>query len=393
MIEDMNVNGLAKMRRRKVRAGKSLLCVLLAVSSLTPAMTSAFAQDAAPPPARQSPAEREAAGAARAAIQCATITTFGDTQPSAGLTTPVAPPPARKPAAAGSYPIPDAPMLPYQAVQTPPPPVGTRYIGVSDVAVMPNGHLLVFQRSAINQLMEFDTDGKLLRSFGDNIAAQAHGLQIDRHGNIWITDIACNTVTKLSPAGYVLMTIGTKGKMGTWDEASGAHLFNQPNDVAFGPKDDIWVVTGHGGSDPRVLHFDKNGKYLTSWPMKHADGSTATIHSIVLDKKGDLYIADRSANNILVMSQDGKLLRTIHEKNQVGGLFVDKKGGLWMAGGQDGMVVKLDWDGKVTGWTGSTGLGPNQYTEVHYIAVSPDLKTIYVADSLGDRLDKLQRTN
>jgi sugar lactone lactonase YvrE len=30
---------------------------------------------------------------------------------------------------------------------------------------------------------------------------------------------------------------------------------------------------------------------------------------------------------------------------------------------------------------------------VHYIAVSPDLKTIYVADSLGDRLDKLQRTN
>jgi len=25
--------------------------------------------------------------------------------------------------------------------------------------------------------------------------------------------------------------------------------------------------------------------------------------------------------------------------------------------------------------------------------VSPDMKTIYVADSLGDRLDKLQRTN
>jgi sugar lactone lactonase YvrE len=93
------------------------------------------------------------------------------------------------------------------------------------------------------------------------------------------------------------------------------------------------------------------------------------------------------------MTQDGKLLRTIHEKNQVGGLFVDKKGGLWMAGGADGMVVKLDWDGKVTGWTGSTGYGPNQYTEVHYLAVSPDLKTIYVADSLGDRLDKLQRTN
>jgi sugar lactone lactonase YvrE len=153
------------------------------------------------------------------------------------------------------------------------------------------------------------------------------------------------------------------------------------------------VVTGHGGSDPRVLHFDKNGKFITSWPMKHADGSTATIHSIVLDKKGDLYIGDRSSNQIIVMNQQGKLLRTIQMKNQVGGLFVDKTGGLWMAGGADAMILKLDWDGKVTGWTGSPGYGPNQYTEVHYLAVSPDLKTIYVADSLGDRLDKLQRTN
>jgi len=362
--------------------------MLIAVTALSPAL----AQDAAPP-ARLSPAEREAAAAARAAVQCNSITGYGEVQPNADPPVPATPLPPRKPAAAGSYPIPDAPMLPYQAVQTPPPPPGTKYVGVADVAVMPNGHLLVFQRSALNQLMEFDTDGKLLRSFADNIAAQAHGLRLDRHGNIWLTDIVCNTVMKLDQEGRVLMTIGTKGKTGTWDEATGAHVFNQPNDVAFGAKDDIWVVTGHGGSDPRVLHFDKNGKYITSWSMKHADGSNATIHSIVLDKKGDLYIGDRSSNQIIVMSQQGKLLRTIQMKNQVGGLFVDSKGGLWMAGGADAMVLKLDWDGKVTGWTGSPGYGPNQYTEVHYLAVSPDMKYIYIADSLGDRLDKLQRTN
>ena len=380
-----------------MRAGKSLIHLLLAASLLTPALLSpALAQEAAPAaPPRLSAAEREAAGAARAAVQCAATTSYGEVQATANPAPPGPQLPPRKPAAVGSFPIPDAPMLPYQAVQTPPPPPGTKYVGVADVAVMPNGHLLVFQRSAINQLMEFDTDGKLLRSFADNIAAQAHGLQIDRHGNIWLTDIVCNTVMKLDPAGRVLMTIGTKGKTGTWDEASGAHLFNQPNDVAFGTNDDIWVVTGHGGTDPRVLHFDKNGKYLTSWSMKHADGSTATIHSIVLSPKGELYIGDRSSNQIIVMSQQGKTLRTIQMKNQVGGLFVDKKGGLWMAGGADAMVIKLDWDGKVTGWTGKPGYGvsANEYTEVHYLALSPDLKTIYIADSLGDRLDKLQRTN
>ena len=373
-----------------MRTRKLLVYLLIAAWTLPPAL----AQDvAAPAPARRSPAEREAAAAANAAIRCNAITSYGDAQPTVDPPAPATPLPPRKPGAPGSYPVPDAPMLPYQAVQTPPPPAGTKYTGVADVAVMPNSHLLVFQRSAINQLMEFDADGKLLRSFADNIAAQAHGLRLNRHGNIWLTDIACNIVMKLDQEGRVLMTIGTKGKTGTWDEASGQHLFNQPNDVAFGPKDDIWVVTGHGGSDPRVLHFDKNGKYLTSWSMKHADGSNATIHSIVLDKKGDPYIADRTANQIIVMDQQGKRLSTIQMKNQVGGLFVDSKGGLWMAAGQDGMIFKLDWDGKVTGWTGSTGYGPNQYTEVHYIAVSPDLKTIYVADSLGDRLDKLQRTN
>jgi streptogramin lyase len=381
-------SGEKQMTNLKTKLAASCAAILYAIAALSPAL----AQDAATPP-RRTAVQREAAQVAEAAARCGAITSYGETQSSAEAAPPAAALPPRKPAAPGSYPVPDAPMLPYQAVATPPPPAGTKYVGVADVAVMPNGHLLVFQRSAINQLMEFDAGGKLLRSFADNIAAQAHGLRLDRHGNIWLTDIVCNTVMKLDSDGRVLMTLGTKGKVGAWDEATGQHLFNQPNDVAFGPNDDIWVVTGHGGNDPRVLHFDKNGKYITSWSMKHADGSNATIHSIVLDKKGDLYIADRTANQIIVMSQQGKLLRTIQMKNQVGGLFVDSKGDLWMAAGQDGMIFKLDWDGKMTGWTGSTGYGPNQYTEVHYIAVSPDLKTIYVADSLGDRLDKLQRTN
>ena len=199
---------------------------------------------------------------------------------------------------------------------------------------------------------------------------------------------------KLDQEGRVLMTIGTKGKTGTWDEATGQHIFNQPNDVAFGPKDDIWVVTGHGGSDPRVLHFDKNGKYITSWSMKHADGSNATIHSIVLDKKGDLYIADRSSNQIIVMSQQGKLLHTIQMKNQVGGLFVDSKGGLWMAGGagRHGVKAGLGRQGHRLDRL-APAMAPTNIPKCIIIAVSPDLKYIYVADSLGDRLDKLQRTN
>jgi sugar lactone lactonase YvrE len=365
-------------------AGKSLLSFAFALSAVAPV-------------AIATPAAAQSGRPAFLGTTCNTVTPYGQVQPAAVPPEPPPPPAPPRPAGAArpatptSFPIPDAPVLPYHPVATAP-PAGTLWQGVSEIDVMPNGNLIVFQRSAMNMLLEYDPEGRLLRTFDDNIAARAHGLKVDRHGNIWITDIVCHTVMKLAPSGAVLMTLGTKGVAGTWDEAAGKHLFNQPNEVAFGKDDDFWVVTGHGGGDPRVLHFDANGKFLTSWSMKHQDGSNGTIHSIIVAPNGELWIADRTLKQIIVMDQAGKRLKTIQMQNQVSGLYVDAKGGLWMAGGQDGMLMSLDWNGKITGWTGKLGPGnnANEYTEVHYMAVSPDLKYLYVADSLGNRLDKLQ---
>lgn len=365
---------------------RSLLLAAFLLAIASPAMAQEF-------PARDSTA------------QCNAIITYGAVQP-------VTPPPAPAAANAGgggrgagrggagrgaaaepvAVSIPDAPSLNYEPVPAPPPPLGTSFGGVASVDIMANGNLLVFQRTPVNTMLEYDPEGRLLRTFNNNIAARPHGLKIDRHGNIWITDNGCNTVMKLSPTGALLMTLGTKGKAGTWNEAIGAHFFDQPNDIAFGPNDDFWVTTSHGNApDPRVLHFDRNGKYINGWSMKHEDGSSANIHSLIVRRNGELYIADRETHRILVMSQQGKLLRTIQMKNRVGGLVVDKAGGLWMNAGEDGMIMKLDWDGKVLGWTGKLGTGPYDYIEAHYMAISPDMKTIYVADSLSNKIVKYRR--
>jgi sugar lactone lactonase YvrE len=387
-------------KEREMRVAGYGVGALLCLWALTPA----FAQEAA------SPASATGRGARDASAACSLITSYGEVQPTVAPTTP--PPTAGtggggrgagrgrggagrgSEAAAEPISIPDAPQLPYTSVPAPAPPVGTAFAGIGSVDVMPNGHLLVFQRQAANQLMEYDADGRLLRSFDDNIAARAHGLKVDRRGNIWITDGVCNTVMKLDPTGAVLMTLGTKGKAGSWDEASGAHLFNQPNDVIFGTRDDFWVVTGHGGNpDARVEHFDRDGRHIGGWSMKHADGTPATIHTMAINKSGELYISDREVHRIVVMSQDGKLLRTIQMKNRIGSLVVDKSGGLWMSAGEDGMIFKIDWDGKVLGWMGKLGPGPYEYSEAHYMAISPDMKTIYAADSLGNKIHKYVRNN
>lgn len=287
--------------------------------------------------------------------------------------------------------IPNAPMLAYAPAPAPAPPLGTRFAGIASIGLLSNGHLIVFQRRQANELLEYDASNRLLRTFDENIATRPHSLRIDRNDNIWIVDVTCNTVTKLDDAGRVLMTLGTKGKAGTWDERTGARLFNEPTDLGFGPTGDIFVATGHGGPDPRIVRFDRNGKFIKSWSLRHADGTDATIHSIVVDRKGMVYAGDREAELIHVFTADGRFVRDIKVSNLVCGLYIDSKGRLWMTAGTEGMIMRLDWTGRVVEWTGKAGHGgPNQYGEAHYMVMTPDLETIYVADTGNAYLTKLQ---
>jgi len=85
--------------------------------------------------------------------------------------------------------------------------------GVSAVALNSKGHLYAFQRNAAGkpQLFEFDQNHKLMRSIGDDVIGhqnKAHGMAVDADDNVWICDENGDTVTKLSPDGKVLMTIG-----------------------------------------------------------------------------------------------------------------------------------------------------------------------------------------
>ena len=285
---------------------------------------------------------------------------------------------------------PNAPMLAYHPVTPPNAPVGTVWSNVAGVGLLKNGHLIVAERMPMYQLLEYDRDNRLIRSFGTNIVGRVHGMRIDKDDNIWMTDQGCNTVLKLNSRGEVLMTLGTKGKAGTWDEAKGDHLFNQPTDIAFAPNGDFYVTTGHGGPDPRVLRFDKNGKFITTWDLKPATGPMPTIHTIVVDKNNRVYVGDRENKTIRVFDSSGKSIRDIKMTNLICGLYLDAKGQPWMTTGQDGMVMKIDWNGNVLAYSGKEGFGADDYGEAHYMTMTADLKTIYVGDTVNNDIKQLQ---
>lgn len=311
---------------------------------------------------------------------------------------------------------PNAPALPYHFVAGPQAPAGQKFGNVSAVALTPQGHLLVFNRNPTLMMAEYDAAGKFLRSFNPNIAVNTHGMRVDRHGDIWAIDSFLNVVWKLNAKGEPLMVLGTRGEVAPWEEAQWNGKFNQPLDVAFDKDDNIYIVQGHGGtspppdctfcatyktaklptpqgSDPRVLKFDSTGRYLTSRALPHADGTYPTIHTVIVTPAGEVWVSDRQLNKIMAFDENLKPVREINEPNLVSGLVVDAKGQIWMSSGMDGMVMKLDPQGKIEAWAGKGGRSSDPKSplvgEAHYLTVSPDQKSIYIADSVNAKVLKL----
>jgi DNA-binding beta-propeller fold protein YncE len=205
------------------------------------------------------------------------------------------------------------------------------------IAVKPDAHgnLWVFHRSE-PPILEFDASGKFLKSFGAGMFVQPHGLEIDRDSNIWTTDQQAKDgkgqqVIKFSPDGKVLMTLGKAGVAG-----AGPDTFNGPCDVAIAPSGDIFVADGHGGdTNARVVKFSKDGKYIKEWGKKGSGpGEFDTLHSMAMDSKGRLFIADRGNSRIQIFDQDGKFIAEWKQFGRPSGLYITKNDTLYSVDSQ-----------------------------------------------------------
>lgn len=268
-------------------------------------------------------------------------------------------------------------------------PRGINFGPCSAVAVNSKGHVFVFNRSE-RALMEFTAKGKYRRTLGAGVFTQPHGLRIDAEDNFWATDVGSHIVVKMDPKGRVLMVLGVKGRAEEWHQAGHLRCFNEPNDVAFGPKGEIYVTQGHGKGESRVLKFDADGEFVKTWGGEGAGpGQFNVPHSIVTDAKGNLYIADRSNQRIQVFDGEGNFLAEQKHPGTPCGLAMMKGGRhIMMAHGHAGKIIKLTLGGKVLGATGGQGKGPNRYGEAHFLALDRR-EDIYVADTLNWCVQKL----
>jgi DNA-binding beta-propeller fold protein YncE len=270
-------------------------------------------------------------------------------------------------------------------------PTGIEFGQIAAVTMTPGGNLLVLNRGP-QPFLEFDASGTLVRSFGDpTLFNRAHGLRIDDVGNLWVTDVGLHVVYKMDADGKVLMTLGTSGQAGLWDEAAGTRLFNQPNETALDSQGNLYVVQGHGVGEPRVFKFSGEGRFIKQWGARGTGaGEFFAAHSIEVDASDTLYVADRENMRIERFDTEGNFLGEWKYNAMVCGLYLHSDGHFYITSGFDGEWAKLDAEGKLLGALGSPGKETGQFGEAHYLVLDA-ANNAYIADVTNRRVQVYRR--
>jgi len=264
------------------------------------------------------------------------------------------------------------------------------YLGEAlGIATNSKGHVFVYTRSGETRLFEFDQSGNYVRELGQGLYgfSFAHSVRVDAQDNIWAVDEGTNMIIKFNPEGRVTMVLGRRPDpvaqllavpgTGGFTGANKPYSFSRQTDVAWDPAGNIFVSDGY--DDARVVKFDKNGRFVKSVGTRgNGPLQFNTPHSIAVDAKGLVYVADRGNARVQVLDNDLNF-KAIYDT--VGNPWaVCVSGGphqylyasnSWPDAGDSrnasttGEVYKMELDGTILARFGKAGKAPKELSTLH----------------------------
>jgi len=180
-------------------------------------------------------------------------------------------------------------------------PAGMRPGRISTLAVDSHANLFVLRRGAEPPVLVHDAQGRFLRSFGEGLIFDAHGIAIDAHDRVFVVDRDAHQVVGFSATGEVLFTLGER-HVPRWEAP-----FNHPTDLAVASDGTIVVSDGYANGRVHVFAPDRTHR-LSFGKVGRGPGELMTSHALIIDRKERIVVADREGDRLQLFSMSGDWL-------------------------------------------------------------------------------------
>jgi len=264
-------------------------------------------------------------------------------------------------------------------------PDGWTFGWIPAVAVDSKDQIHVYSRSE-HPMIVLDKDGNFVKSWGDDILKDAHGIYIDADDTVFCVERETHCMRTFTSDGELLSTLGTPDQVGAEGEP-----FNLPTDVGFDSTGMMYLTDGYGNA--RVHKYTPEGALIKSWGTRGTGpGEFDLPHCVRVDKHDRLLVADRANNRIQFFDTDGNFLHEWTGLHHPDTIYID-----------DEIVYIAELDQRVSIWTldgekltewggGEPSTKPGEFIKCpHGIWLDSD-KSIYVSEVQADaRLQKYVR--
>ena len=206
----------------------------------------------------------------------------------------------------------------------------------------------------------------------------------DPEKHVWVIDDMVQQIFEFTHDGkQLVLTLGERVRK----RGRQSH-FGRPTDIAWLPDGTFFISDGYVNT--RVMKFDKNGKFLMTWGTKGTGpGQFDLPHSIDIDAKRRVYVADRSNSRIQIFDENGKYLDQWDNIRSPYHILITADQHLWVADGVTNKFLKYDLNGKLLYSWGTYGTFPGAFWGVHQFSVDSD-GNLYAAETFGGRTQKFR---
>ncbi len=225
------------------------------------------------------------------------------------------------------------------------------------LAVDRHGHLYVAHTvnpssASSDAILEYDPNGKFVRSWGAQFRGGAHGLDLRKENNeefLYHCDIAHRKITKTTLTGEVVWQKGVPTESGVYPSEDKWC----PTNIAFHPEGDIYVGDGYGSS--YIHRYTSEGDYkgIVVRPGK-GKGFVSTPHGLWVDtrsKTPKLVVADRGNNRLQEFTLEGQPISIIKD-NMRQPCHIHYNHGLALVPDLDSVVTILGPDNRMVAMLG-----------------------------------------